>query len=206
LVVAFGAARFAGGGPVKRIHDRLRKQCQSACTVVDVDEYYTSQKCPRCHGFVSKVYGNYAKGAGISARLPKEKKHRLATSRRRPPLNLERREEEIDRRLEQEEADFSEGRGEKKRDDRYSFVYALKACQTCCFVCDRDSMGAENILAAFMGENQGERPAYLCRPAGEATKRKSRVTTTPNVKTAASVVYIQARAQWPTKPTTIEAV
>ena len=60
VVVAFGTARFNGvkglpGVPTKRLYKKLKSQHAHECTVVDTDEYLTSQKCPRCHGQVGEV-------------------------------------------------------------------------------------------------------------------------------------------------------
>ena len=53
VFIAFGCARFNGtkglpSAPTKRLYMALRKQYKKQCTVVDTDEYLTSQKCPRC--------------------------------------------------------------------------------------------------------------------------------------------------------------
>ena len=147
IIIAFGSGRFSGA-PTKRFHHHLKTQCKQDCIVVDVAENYTSQRCPKCHKLVGEVY-----------RKPK-------------PAFDEGKEEKKESKEEKKEAKVKRGKKSKEYPN-CAFVYGLKACPSCSLVFNRDSMGAENILAAWKSiQKTGVRPKYLCRPECPPTKTK----------------------------------
>jgi hypothetical protein len=126
------------------------------------------------------VYGNHQKKKEKNTEKKKVNLKRGEHSRKRTRWKRGEgeQEEETTKGIEEEEED-------KDANPGYSFVYALKGCQTCSLVYDRDSMGAENILAAFMGEHgvEQQRPSYLCREEDESDDRPP-------------PLYLQAKALW----------
>ena len=136
VIIAFGTARFYGA-PTKRIYKALQSRYKHKCTIADVDEYYTSQKCPRCYEQISPVMSS-----------------NTGRSRKKPPLD----EQYIKYRKKRDDC-------KKEVKKLNACVYGLFACQKCSVVYDRDSMGAENILNAFNSLIQTtKRPNYLARP------------------------------------------
>ena len=168
VVIAFGMARFKGskGLPrpgIAKFYKCLSTQFRNHCIVVDTPEFYTSQKCPQCHGFVSPVQSNHSHESNGEMKIMRKK--RWSSKKRvwmdRPPKDDEKKLKKEANHEKTEEKICNVCRSDQ--------IYGLKACTTCKVVYDRDNMAAQGMWAALVGvQETGERPSYLWRSEGDA--------------------------------------